>query len=209
MAFERPSSDNNRIGGTMPNVELKHYGVVGMRWGVRNAPKGSAGAKRNSLNSKIRAAKREGRRAEIDEWSAKTTKLYRKAEDLENKKVDEMKATTKGPIKRFFKRMKILDKSFDDVVNAEIKLENALNKKYGDLNQKRKLAKMTADKKIKAEWQAEADKMFVKISSQKLGFKAELKAVLEADKKLDNKYITKLLQEELRIEQDYNKRAKR
>jgi len=189
--------------------DLKHYGVIGMHWGVRNAARGSAGAKRNSLNAKIRRTKETGRRASTEEFYQKANKLYKKAESIEKMKVKQMEASTKGSLARAFKRSRILDQSFTDTVNAQIKFEDAYNAKYGKLNKQRKSAKKTADKKIMAEWQKEADKMYKDISAKKLGFVNELKTVLAADKKLNDKYVTKLLEAELKIEQDYNKRAKR
>lgn len=196
------NSDNNKI-------DLKHYGVIGMHWGVRNAARGSSGAKRNSLNAKIKKTRASGNKAATDEYIRKSDKLYKKAETIEKMKVKQMESSTKSSLGRAFKRMRILDRSFTDTMNAQAKFEDAYFAKYGKLNKQRKAAKKTADKKIMSQWQKEADKMYKDISAKKLGFVKELKTVLAADKKLNDKYVTKLLEAELKIEQDYNKRAKR
>ena len=80
------------MSGNLSNDELMHYGVIGMKWGIRRGRIAQsytkAVAKRDKLNKKVEVRKNQARKATIKAntgASAKYKKLQTKADEYQRK----------------------------------------------------------------------------------------------------------------------------
>ena len=78
--------------GNLSNDELMHYGVIGMKWGIRRGriaqSYSKAAAKRDKLNKKVEVRKNQAQKAMIKSntgASAKYKKLQTKADEYQRK----------------------------------------------------------------------------------------------------------------------------
>lgn len=92
-----------------PNY-LKHFGVVGMKWGVRRMNRSSAIASRTH-KANVRNLKSERKKAKLDAWDRDEKEFNKKyktslknVNTLEKARLREVKATTKPGLMRILKR---------------------------------------------------------------------------------------------------------
>lgn len=185
-------------------AELKHYGVIGMHWGVRRAAKGSAGEKRNRTLAEISKVKKAGGEKRWD--SAEKEFENRVNKILADSKVKEaaIKASNSPGVVKFLKKLKLDHADGGQIIKAV----NDTDKLYSDrekaFSKERKAKLKAAEDRIFDKYQKEADKIFEE-KINKLPFPKDLFESVKADKELNNRMIQELLDEELKIEKELNR----
>lgn len=105
----------------MNNEELMHYGVLGMKWGIRKAPATSGGSKRKSTKSKM------------DEWREKrkaSKEASKEAEKLKKRKISEV---SNEELKRRVDRLQLENRYREELSKNHAKHESKGKKLVQDI----------------------------------------------------------------------------
>lgn len=188
----------------MGDNNIKHYGIIGMHWGVRRAAEGSHGERVNRTLAKIKSIRTAGENKRWDRMGEAIKVEESNLNSLRNKKLSEIDASPSPRIKKFIDKKKYEDKHLNLSIDAIDRIETQHISKSDAIRKARKSKLAAAEKKIMDEWEKEADFLY-ETKVKTLRFPKDIVMSLRLDNDLRKKYVEKLLEEELKIEEEINK----
>lgn len=180
--------------------DLKHYGVLGMHWGHRRAPKGTHEDKVNILNSKIRKTRREGEDKRWYKQVSVSRNAIIKIQAMERKKYAEIDNAKGSIISKAIKKYKAWNKFGDKAFLKVVETEDRYVKKEKEIKSKRRTALVKKENEIMARWGKDVESNLARI--RKLSFPRNVTEALKMDKDLSRKYTEELLRAELEVERE-------
>jgi hypothetical protein len=175
---------------------VKHFGVLGMKWGRRKSPEQQAHSdKVKSLKSQIQAKKIERWNKEAKQIEKQQNEMYSRIERIKNEKISKHASQSKGKFDAWLGRTILtMDANVqrDNVVSViEDRVIKADDKRYRTLK--------SQQKSIRKKYSDLADKLY-ETQVKGLRFPADLKASLKLDRELRMKEQEELLEAELALE---------
>lgn len=181
-------------------AELKHYGIMGMKWGRRKAVSvGGSGhkARVKALSAQIKAKKKARSDASFKELSEHETRLIRSMAKVEKRRMKEIDASPGNKVTKFFKKMRESDMLFTKTINEAAKFEDNFYGKQRQIRKKNKKNRSAAEKQAIKDYEKKMDQRAKEISAKKPGFFEELKLLARADREESEALVERLLEIEL------------
>lgn len=203
--------------------DLKHWGVKGMRWGVRKSIRGGNVKLHNSIRQKYgaevadrrqayrahvaraKSIKKQIKEADIQNFNKasktitqKEKEMHAKLDSLEKKKLSEINSSkSMGPIKKFLAKATV---KFDISAKRDNILGQLEDKYYFNPDKAKTKARTEATKKVLQEYDKKYLEGSKQIDAKKQGFIKGMKDFMELDRKLSMELTESLLRTELDIE---------
>ena len=178
---------------------LKHYGVLGMKWGKRKSPEQEAHISRaKGLKADIRKADLANFDRASKMISKKEKELNAKLDSIQARKISEIdNSKSMGSVRKFLAKATVKM----DISARRDNIVGQLEEKYHfNPDHKRVAEKKKAQIAIMKKYEDLYDQRFNEISAKKLPFLQDIKAAAAADRELSMKLTEELLRSELAIE---------
>jgi hypothetical protein len=177
--------------------ELKHVGILGMKWGHRKTRDASTHQGRsNILSDQIKAKKR----ARIDDFfkkeDAAIASMKLKVETMKNKKMDEIDNSKSGEVVKWIKRGVWKDHFNTVEQNMFFKVGDSLAKSERKIERDASLAKKKAESDLYKKIHEEAKKK--RAEFYKLPFPQGLVSNMKYNREIEEKMVEDLLKIELK-----------